>query len=410
MIIYRDQIPRRLTESYRPLYERLKITFPQLLLETTALDIYKATSSDRKAKADQLDKPVIWGGTTIDFQRIQQTGYRDFYFTATIDVEGGKDIVLLDPETGQVMKNHEPARYYISAKIVNGFKYIWEPVPAAYGTIARELYLSQGDDSLLHVDPMDWLVALDPNIPLNGHTGKSYFGQKVFSKGFKEAFKKCDILLNCNCTWFEKQLKPSNLDWTKPTGIPLERHFTSNIDTKRGQELAAHKGSAIQQAIERGEELYRYEPDRIRKTNRVNKKAYEIGSRQLGGFQDPDTGEYVVNGGYIYNEKGQRIAYPNGDPLDAPETEVHKDLYVDPNAKRIDPCTHITRTLISAFKPHDTYGLCTMLGQRMISAIWVNGRAEPGKGLDNAWQIWVSSDGRSIVDRIARSLDSLDKQ
>ena len=422
MIIYESHDPNEIQKRYRPAYERIKVIYPQFLLETTAAEIFQTIPSDKKNKSLDLPKPLVYEGTVIDYPKITvEHNYRNFYFTTTIKVPAGKDVILLNQETGEAVTTNEPAKYYLSVKLVDGFKYIWEPFAYAYVDEARkQLMRPVPDDTILLKDvaPEDWVIAIYDFIPKMKTSGNSKFSQIVFKNGFRDAFLFSDIVINCSCSWFDKQLKKSGLDWTQPVGLltgRLNKFFTSTIDTQKGQELSKHHGSAIAKAIEHGEELLRDESDRFVKSDKVTKRSHPIGSRGRGGYQSAD-GQYVVNTGFIYNKDGQPIAYANGDPLDVDDNGVAQVRKTNPDGSpvehstksRKEPCSHITRMLLGVFTSVDrTYSLCQALGQRMGTTLWVNGKPNERQGLDNAWRAWTETFGRSLVAELSNKLKRL---
>lgn len=411
MLLYRNGSTSSLTKS-RPLHERLTIQFPQLLLESTAVDIFNAIkATDRLARARGLERPIPagkGGQTYLDFQAIAQSDYRDIVFGAQIHVPENKDTWVVDGD--QVVKSTIPADYFVDVRLKDGWKYIWMRFADIYKMYAIDVAETSGDLEMLITPPAEWVQEVYEVLKkyrAKGATGNSGWVQNNFYRAFEQAFRACEIFMNCTCTFFDQKLRKSGLDWTRPvSGSHVRRVHQSSLDTIQGLKKSLHPGSELARRIENGETIYRTEADRLRKTNRATKLGAP-GDKPLGAIETDD-GELVVNSGWPVDKDGNVLAYPNGDPLDQ---EVSVDwgpdsaFFYDPEAKMIDPCTHIMRVLVSMLQAKSSkYELGKMLAQGIASTLWVNGKAPADTGMERAWRQWATGMGSSYVDKISREM------
>lgn len=420
MLVVRNYLGR---SAYRPLQERLYVSFPQFLLETTGMQVWQQTSASRKEKAAELDKPLVYKpkvesykgrNSTLNLTQMAQSDWRNVCFTASIFVPQGRNEILQDPETNEFYISPEDHVYYVEVSMDNAMPTcIWPAFAEAYAKVAKNLFTGKHIDvrrgsmdpseELIWLDPANWLDGIAEYVPVGSTTGKSQWSQNTFKKAVFQAFKQCDIHITCTCSWYDKQLKDSGLDWTV-RNAKTDRYVQSVIDTRAGQKLASHKGSVISQALANGDSLWRDERDRVVKTNRVTKRSHPIGSQGRGGFQLPN-GEYVVNTSMIRNSRGEIIAYPNGDPYEGEQPSTANIKRYDSEASHRDPCAHITRVLQS-FLETNQYNISQLVAQGFGSTLWVNGDPNPLSDMVQAWSAWANGTGKGICNKVIEQVKS----
>ena len=117
-------VVRRDLEYRRPLSERMVVSFPQLLLETTAAQLLNQTSPNRKKSAAKLDKPqpfkaVGLENSKVDLTAMEASGWQNFCWSAVIKVPGGLDTTLINPKTGTYCFEVEPRNYKVLIALEN---------------------------------------------------------------------------------------------------------------------------------------------------------------------------------------------------------------------------------------------------------------------------------------------------
>lgn len=417
---------------HRPLSERMIVSFPQLLLETTAAELLSQTAPSRRKNAARLDKPQVYTGhgdnNKIDLEKMAQNGWQDLCWNAVIKVPAGLDTTLINPKTGAYCLETEPRIYDVLISLEDAMpKFIWPAFAEGYREVATDLATGSHIDignmstayrsrrpiptataTLCDVPPEDWLTAINRYIPTGKSTGPSRWSQNTFSDPVLQAFRNCDIRVSCTalsdnkgCSWFDGQAAKAGVDWVDRGHKPKNNsRYASLIDTRAGQRLSSHKGSMTSQALANDETMWRDRPDEIIDPANANPgqrshviTSRPIGSKERGGYRLPD-GRFVTNTGMVYNDEGEVVAYANGDKF--------TPIEYDPNTKEVEPCIHVTRTLMNFLE--DGYQVPRMIGQAIGSCLWTwDGRNRPA-GMVNAWKAWAKGEGASLCTGIYNEL------